>query len=94
MTTPVPFPPIIELDSRASTLLDVLVDVGHLDETSLEQVNHVLSAIEKPLNQHGMAAISATDVRRVAAMALFDRAPNMDGEARRMIEREWGLLFY
>lgn len=94
MTTPIPFPPIIELDSRASTLLDVLVDVGHLDETSLEQVNHVLSAIEKPLNQHGMAAISATDVRRVAAMALFDRAPNMDGEARRMIEREWGLLFY
>ena len=94
MTTPIPFPPIIELDSRASTLLDVLVDVGHLDETSLEQVNHVLSAIEKPLNQHGMAAISATDVRRVAAMALFDRAPNMDGEARRMIERDWGLLFY
>ena len=94
MTTPIPFPPIIELDSRASTLLDVLVDVGHLDETSLEQVNHVLSAIEKPLNQHGMAAISATDVRRVAAMALFDLAPNMDGEARRMIEREWGLLFY
>ena len=94
MTTPIPFPPIIELDSRASTLLDVLVDIGHLDETSLEQVNQVLSAIEKPLNQHGMAAITATDVRRVAAMALFDRVPSMDGEARRMIEREWGLLFY
>ena len=94
MSTPIPFPPIIELDTRASTLLDVLVDLGHLDETSLEQVNHVLSAIDKPLNQHGMAAIDANDVRRVAAMALFDRAANMDGEARRMIEREWGLLFY
>jgi len=94
MSTPVPFPPIIELDTRASTLLDVLVDLGHLDETSLEQVNKVLSAIDKPLNQHGMASINATDVRRVAATALFDRAVNMDGEARRMIEREWGLLFY
>ncbi len=94
MSTPIPFPPIIELDTRASTLLDVLVDLGHLDETSLEQVNQVLSTIDKPLNPHGMAAIDANDVRRVAAMALFDRAANMDGEARRMIEREWGLLFY
>ena len=94
MSTPIPFPPIIELDTRASTLLDVLVDLGHLDETSLEQVNNVLSAIDKPLNQHGMAAINVNDVRRVAAMALFERAANMDGEARRMIEREWGLLFY
>ena len=49
MSTPIPFPPIIELDTRASTLLDVLVDLGHLDETSLEQVNNVLSAIDKPL---------------------------------------------
>ena len=94
MTTPIPFPPIIELDSRASTLLDVLVELGHLDEASLEQVNQVLSTIEKPLNQHGMAAINTNDVRRVAAMAMFERAPNLDGEALRMIEREWGLLFY
>ena len=94
MSTPIPFPPIIELDTRASTLLDVLVDLGHLDETSLEKVNQVLSTIDKPLNQHGMAAINVNDVRRVAAMALFERTANMDGEARRMIEREWGLLFY
>jgi len=94
MSTPIPFPPIIELDTRASTLLDVLVDLGHLDEASLEKVNQVLSTIDKPLNQHGMAAINVNDVRRVAAMALFDRTSNMDGEARRMIEREWGLLFY
>ncbi len=94
MSTPIPFPPIIELNPRASTLLDVLVDLGHLDEAALEHVNQVLSSIDKPLNQHGMAAINANDVRRVAAMALFDRVPNMEGEARRMIEREWGLLFY
>ena len=94
MTAPIPFPPIIELDSKASTLLDVLVDLGHLDETALEQVNHVLSSVDKPLNQHGMAAITVDDVRRIAAMTLFDRTPNMDGEARRMIEREWGLLFF
>jgi hypothetical protein len=25
---------------------------------------------------------------------LFERLPKLDGEARRMIEREWGLLFY
>ena len=94
MSKPTPFPPIIELDARASALLDVLVDLGHLDETALEHVNHVLADIEKPLNEHGMAVIDANDVRRVAAMALFNRAPNLDGEARRMIEREWGLLFY
>ena len=94
MSTPIPFPPIIELDSSASALLDVLVDLGHLDEQSLEKVNQVLSTIEKPLNEHGMATISLQDMRRVAAMALFERTPQLDGEARRMIEREWGLLFY
>ena len=94
MTQPVPFPPIIELDSRASALLDVLVDLGHLDETALEQVNQVLATIEKPLDAQGMATIDVNDLRRIAATALFDRMPNLDGEARRMIEREWGLLFY
>jgi len=94
VTKPIPFPPIIELDTRASALLDVLVDLGHLDETSLEQVNQVLATIEKPLNDQGMAVIDINDVRRVAAMALFERTPKLDGEARRMIEREWGLLFY
>jgi hypothetical protein len=94
VTNPTPFPPIYELDTRASALLDVLVDLGHLDEASLDRVNQVLSGMEKPLNAHGMATISMDDVRRVAAMALFERLPTLDGEARRMIEREWGLLFY
>lgn len=94
MSTPTPFPPIIELDSAASTLLDALVDLGHFDEFTLEQVNQTLSSIEKPLDEHGMAAIDLVDMRRVAALALFDRLPHLDGEARRMIEREWGLLFY
>ena len=94
MTNPVPFPPIYELDSRASALLDVLVDLGHLDEASLDRVNQVLSGMDKPLNEQGMATISMDDVRRVAAMAMFERLPALDGEARRMLEREWGLLFY
>ena len=94
MTNPTPFPPIYELDTRASALLDVLVDLGHLDEASLDRVNQVLSGMEKPLNEQGMAIISMDDVRRVAAMAMFERLPALDGEARRMIEREWGLLFF
>jgi hypothetical protein len=94
MSKPIPFPPIIELDQEASILLDLLVDLGHLDELALEQVNQVLAGIEKPLNEHGMASINVNDVRRIAAMTLFDRAPTLEGEARRMIEREWGLIFY
>lgn len=94
MTAPTPFPPIFELDSRASTLLDVLVDLGHLDEASLDRVNQVLASIDKPLNENGMALITFEDVRRVASMAMFERIPHLDGEAQRMIEREWGLLFY
>ena len=94
MSQPTPFPPILELDSRASALLDALVDLGHLDEASLERVNHALSSIDKPLNQHGMATISFEDVRRVASTALFERLPQLDGDARRMVERQWGFLFY
>ena len=79
MTTPIPFPPIIELDSSASTLLDALVDLGHLDEPTLEKVNHVLSTIDKPLNEHGMATISLDDIDHAAdLLAAF--ASSLDGQ--------------
>ena len=87
MSKPVPFPPIIELDARASALLDVLVDLGHLDEASLERVNQVLASIEKPLNEHGIAALDAMMFGESRPW-LFERVSELDGEARRMIERE------
>ena len=38
--------PVMELDRSASTLLDVLVEAGHLDEKSLERVNDSLLDVE------------------------------------------------
>ena len=94
MTQPTPFPPILELDAAASTMLDLLVELGHLDEKMLTQVNRVLGALDKPLDANGVGIIDVRDVKRVAALALFERLPELDGETRRMIEREWQLLFY
>ena len=94
MTQPVPFPPILELDPAASTMLDLLVELGHLDEKMLTQVNRVLGSLDKPLDADGVGTIDVRDVRRVAALALFERLPDLDGETRRMIQREWRLLFY
>jgi hypothetical protein len=94
MTQPVPFPPIYELAPEASQLMDVLVDVGHLDERLLNRVNQALSQLSKPLDQDGVGILGLADVRRIAATAIFEGLGDLEGEARRTIEREWGVLFY
>jgi hypothetical protein len=81
--------PVMELDRSASTLLDVLVETGHLDEKSLERVNDLLLDVNTP---DGL--IRAPDLRRVVADVLFDALEEMDPESRRVVETEWPLLFH
>lgn len=86
---PVPALPVLEVEPAASALLDLLVDLGHLDEQLLETVNDRLLD-EAPSS--GVLDLPA--VRRVAAEVLFDHLDDTDPEQRRVIDQEWGLLFY
>lgn len=80
---------VLEVEPAASTLLDLLVDLGHLDERLLEQVNDRLLD-EEPEN----GRLDLPAVRRVAAQVLFEHLDTADPEQRRVMEQEWGLLFY
>ena len=80
---------ILEVEPAASTLLDVLVDLGHLDEKLLNEVNDRLLDAQP---EDGIVTLDA--VRRVAAQVIFDRAGEADPEQQRVLEQEWGLLFY
>ncbi len=80
---------ILELDPSASALLDLLVELGHLDEEMLETVNDRF--LDLPLIG---GAITVDDVRRVVAAVVFENLDKLDDEFRRMLETEWGLLLY
>jgi hypothetical protein len=90
MSTPTLHPDrIVDLSPEASSLLDVLVEAGHLDEETLSMVNDQL------LDQAAEGGqISLQSLRRVVALSLFDRESALDPEMRRTIELEWGLLLY
>jgi len=85
----VPAHTVLEVEPAASALLDLLVDLGHLNERMLETVNDRLLD-EDP----DSGVLDLPSVRRVAAEVLFDHLDATDPEQRRVIEEEWGLLFY
>lgn len=82
-------PVILALDANASALLDLLVELGHLDEKMLATVNDRF--LDLPL---AGGAITVDDVRRVVAEVVFENLDNLDDEFRRMLETEWGMLMY
>lgn len=81
--------PILQLDPDASAMLDLLVELGHLDEKLLALVNDRLLDLRIPSGQ-----VTSDDVRRVVAEAVFEQLDEMDPEFRQMLEAEWGMLFY
>lgn len=87
--TRTPAPNVLSLDQPASTMLDLLVDLGHLDEKLLADVNDRLLDLETPDGIVGLG-----DVRRVAALVIFDHMGDADPEYLRNLDLEWGLLFH
>jgi len=86
---PLSTPTVLQLDADASAMLDLLVELGHLDEKLLALVNDRLLDLRIP-NGH----VTADDVRRVVAQAAFEQLDEMEPDFRQMLEAEWGLLFH
>ena len=93
MRPPAPPSPIaqsvMEVEPAASQLLDVLVELGHLDDLMLNEVNDRLLDLTPPDGR-----ITLQDVRRVVAEVLFTHEGGFDPEFGRLVSQEWGLLFY
>jgi hypothetical protein len=77
------------VDPSASALLDILVEIGHLDEKLLSEVNDRLLDLQA---SDGVVDLQAA--RRVAATVIFEHETELDPELQRIIGAEWGLLFH
>lgn len=84
---------VLELNSAAAAFLDLLLDLGHLDDTMLNQVNDRLLDVEGDKVGPGAQPIDLATVKRIAAGVIVDRLPETDTEYQRAFDREWPLLF-
>jgi hypothetical protein len=72
--------------------LELLQDLGHLDDVLFEQV---LESISKALVPPGAThvVVSLDDVRRLVASMLMEQEAKLEDPQRKLLEREWALLF-
>lgn len=84
---------VLELDPAAAAFLDLLLDLGHLDDAMLNLVNDRLLDVESGSTPGGVQPIGLADVKRITAGIIEDRLPETDADYQRAFEREWPLLF-
>lgn len=72
--------------------MELLQDLGHLDDVLFEQV---LESISKALVPEGAThvLVSLDDVRRLVASMLMEQEAKLGDPQRQLLEREWALLF-
>ncbi len=88
MTHHRPISRVLSLDQEAGAFLDLLVDLGHLDEKLLALMNDRLLDLE---SLDGL--VHAADVRRVAAALIDEHKADADPEYQRTLDLEWNYLF-
>lgn len=79
---------VLSLDPEGAAFLDLLVDLGHLDEKLLGLMNDRLLDLENP-----DGVVRCADVKRVAAQLIDEHLADADPEYQRTLESEWSLLF-
>lgn len=85
-------PELLDLTPGAAQFLDLLVELGHLDERMLALVNDRLLDLQ---GQAGaVAAVDVPDVKRVAAVVIDEHLGDTDREYQRAMKKEWPLLFH
>lgn len=78
----------LEFEPRAADLLELLRDLGHLDERGME-------AIVSPLvtSPRVSTVITYDEVRRAAALWLFEREPELRMDMKEALGAEWLRIF-
>jgi hypothetical protein len=79
----------LELEPRASDFLELLRDLGHLDDAGIEGLTGAL--VSKAHDGH---VVTFEEVRRAAAVKLFETEGTMRSEARELLGAEWPRLFF
>ncbi len=92
-----PAPEVFELDPAAAAMLDLLVELGHLDERMLQLVNDRLLDLAPAAPQgtgQDAQPVDLATLKRVAAQVIHDNIGDTDPEYQRALQREWPLLFH
>jgi hypothetical protein len=77
-----------ELEPRAADLLELLRDLGHLDDAAVDAVTSGLVEAARPGR-----VVSFDEVRRAAAVHLFAHEESLRPEAKELLGQEWARLF-
>jgi hypothetical protein len=83
-----PTPQHLELEPRAGDFLELLRDLGHLDDAAMEKLTGQILSQTRPGR-----VVSFEDARRAAAVYLFDNEANLRPDARELLSQEWARLF-
>lgn len=88
-----PPPPVIELTPAAARFLDLMRDLGHLDERMYAAVLDALSTEVASSGGVGRVSIDRDQVRRLVAIGLFEIDTDLDREQAEHLHKEWTTLF-
>ena len=86
---PRPPPQHLEMDPRAGDFLELLRDLGHIDDTGIERLSTELLADQRPDR-----VVSYDEVRRAAARMLFEGEVRLRSDQRDLLDAEWARLFF
>ncbi len=80
--------PHLEFEPRAADLLELLRELGHLDDAAIE-------AIVAPLvtAQRSARVVTYEEIRRAAAIHLFEKEPALRSDMKEALGAEWLRLF-
>lgn len=79
----------LELEPRASDFLELLRDLGHLDDAGVESITGSFVA-----KAHPGQVVTFDEVRRAVAVKLFEAEGALRPEARELLGAEWPRLFF
>jgi hypothetical protein len=78
----------LELEPRAGDFLEMLRDLGHLDEPAVERLTEKLVA-----QPRAGRVVTYEELRRAAAILLFDAESGMRSDSKELLTQEWARLF-
>lgn len=85
---PTPTPVVLDLSPDASRFLDIVVELAHLDDKMLQEVN------DRMLDAKGVdGQVGLDELRRVCAVLLDERMDSLSADQQALMRREWPILF-
>lgn len=77
----------VDITPEASDFLELLRELGHLDDTAIESLTTGL------MQKAGAGGVGLQDARRAAAAWFADNEAHLRPEARELLNAEWGRIF-